>query len=58
VPQPINSFACTRVAPPNKPLYFTLGAATRAAFIGEQTVHGVLMHQVSECDVALRCDRV
>ena len=44
--QPVHTFACTRHAPRNKPLYFALGAASRAAFLGEQTVHALLMHQV------------
>ena len=45
--QPVNTLVASRNSTLADPMYFALGAATRAAFVGEQHVHGLILHQFS-----------
>eukprot|EP01108_Squamamoeba_japonica_P001167 TRINITY_DN1469_c0_g1_i4.p1 TRINITY_DN1469_c0_g1~~TRINITY_DN1469_c0_g1_i4.p1 ORF type:complete len:617 (+),score=97.80 TRINITY_DN1469_c0_g1_i4:47-1852(+) len=51
--QPLQSIVSSVKA--NKPMYFSLGAATRAEFLGERFLHGAIQHQFSNVkDAKLR----
>lgn len=50
VPQPIATVVRQREA--TKPIYVALGATTRAALLGQQFLHGIVLHEFSDTALA------